>query len=412
MSVYPLEALRAVALRTQGLDAMDKAGFTPGREDLYRCTAHLGCVQIDTLQMVRRSHYLVLWSRLGSYNPADFDALASAGDRRLFEGWQHAACFIPLSEYRYQIPRQRRIEHEPSKPRRTWLAEPMNVALLRTVRERIQKEGALRASDFEGDGHKRNSWWDWKPAKHALEYLYARGDLMIADRQKFQRLYDLTERVLPVWVDTTEPTADLRDRVWIEGGVKALGVCTPRQAGDYTWMNVTHSKPQVDTLLKEGILVPIAGRLANRETAELLIHRDNLPLLEQAADRELQPQRTTFLSPFDNLFWATHRDEQMWGFHKSLEAYLPTPKRIYGYFCLSILYRDRLIGRFDPKLERKTGRLILRSLYLEPGVRPGEELISSLAEALRDFMSFHAARDLDIERSQPANFKKRLLAAL
>lgn len=412
MTVYPLEALRAVALRTQGLDAPDKAGFTPGRDDLVRCVALLGCLQIDTLQMVRRSQYLVLWSRLGSYDPADFDALTSADDRRLFEGWQHAACFIPLAEYRYQIPRQRRVSQEPARPRKTWLSDPKNVVLLQSVLERIQAEGALRASDFEGDGHKRNNWWDWKPAKHALEYLYARGDLMIAGRQNFQRLYDLTERILPVWVDTTEPTATRRDRVWVEVGVKALGVCTPRQAGDYTWMNVTRSRPQVDALLQAGLLARITGRLENRETAELLVHRDNLPLLEQAADGALQARRTTFLSPFDSLFWATHRDEQLWGFHKSLEAYLPASKRIYGYFCLSILHRGRLIGRFDPQLERKTGRLVLRSLYLEPGVRPDEELVGAVAGALRDFMTFHAARELVIERSQPVNFKKKLLAAL
>lgn len=412
MTVYPLDALRAVALRTQGLDAPDKAGFTPGRDDLYHCVALLGCVQIDTLQMVRRSQYLVLWSRLGSYDPADFDVLTSANDRRLFEGWQHAACFIPLNEYRYQFPRQRRVAQEPSKPRRTWLSDPKNIELLRTVRERIRQEGALRASDFDGDGRKRTSWFDWKPAKYALEHLYARGDLMIAGRQSFQRLYDLTERVLPAWVDTTEPTAAERDRFWVEGGVKALGVCTPRQAGDYTWMNVTRSRPQVKALLKAGLLVQITGQLENRETAELLVHRDNLTLVEQAADGALPAERTTFLSPFDSLFWASHRDEQLWGFQKSLEAYVPAPKRIYGYFCLFILHRNRLIGRFDPKLERKTGRLILRSFYLEPGVRPDEELVCAVAAALRDFMAFHAARELVIERSQPVNFRKKLLAAI
>jgi len=412
MTVYPLEALRAVALRTQGLDAPDLTGFTPGRDDLYRCVTLLGCVQIDTLQMVRRSQYLVLWSRLGSYNPANFDVLTSADDRRLFEGWQHAACFIPLNEYRYQLPRQRRVGQEPARPRRTWLSDPKNIELLRTVQERIRQEGALRTRDFDGDGHKRNSWWDWKPAKHALEYLYMRGDLMIAGRRNFQRFYDLTERVLPVWVDTTEPTAAERDRYWIEGGVKALGVCTPRQAGDYTWMNVTRSRPQVEALLKAGLLVQISGHLENHEKAELLVHRDNLALVEQAADGALPAGRTTFLSPFDSLFWATHRDEQLWGFHKSLEAYVPAPKRIFGYFCLSILHRDRMIGRFDPKLDRKTGRLILRSLYLEPGVRPDEELVCSVAAALRDFMTFHAARELVIERSQPVNFQKKLLAAI
>jgi uncharacterized protein len=412
MTVYPLAALRSVALRTQGLDAPNGAGPRPGGEDLYRSVAQIGCVQIDTLHMVRRSQYLVLWSRLGSYDPADLDALASAADRRLFEGWQHAACLIPMVEYRYQIPDQRRAREQPSSQSRLWLSKPENAALIGSVMERIRREGALRTSDFEGDGRKRNSWWDWKPAKYALEHLYAWGDLMIAGRRNFQRLYDLTERVLPDWVDTSEPARNERDRFWVERGAWTLGVCTPRQAGDYTWMKVTHSRPAVESLLKEGVLIPITGRLAGGNTGELLIHRDNLALLEQAADGALQAGRTTFLSPFDSLFWAGGRDEQLWGFRKTIEAYVPAPKRVYGYFCLPILHRDRLVGRFDPKLDRKAGKLILRALYLEPGIKPDEGLVGAVAGAMRDFMAFHAAKELVVERSQPATFGKKLIAAL
>ena len=126
----------------------------------------------------------------------------------------------------------------------------------------------------------------------------------------------------------------------------------------------------------------------------------------------LQAGRTTFLSPFDNLFWAARRDEMFWGFHKALECYLPAPKRVYGYFCLPILHKERLVGRFDPKLERKTGRLILRALYLEPGVKPDEQLVKDISSAMRDFMAFHEARELVIERSQPAVLGKKLLKTI
>ncbi len=415
MTVYPLHALRTVALHAQGLEAAAKAGAKasrPGRDEVYRVVERLNCVQIDTLQMVRRSQYLVLWSRLGSYDPADLDALSSAADRRLFEGWQHAACLIPLTEYRYQIPHQRRLREQPAIQSIRWLSDPKNVELVEAVRERIRREGALRTNDFEGDGHKRNSWWDWKPAKHALEHLYAWGDLMIAGRVNFQRLYDLTERVLPDWVDRTEPTPEERDRFWVERGAQALGVCTPRQAGDYTWMKITHAAPAAEALLKAGTVVPITGELEGRRKGELIIHRDLLPVLERAADGGMQAGRTTFLSPFDSLFWAGRRDEQLWGFRKSLEAYLPAAKRTYGYFCLPILHKDRLVGRFDPKLERAHGRLRLKALYLEPGVKPDEELVAGVAAAMRDFLAFHSARELVIEKSQPAAFGKKLLAAL
>jgi len=412
MTVYPLSALHAVALRTQSLHSANEAEQRLNRDAIFSIIEQIGCVQIDTINVIRRSHYLVPWSRLGNYDPFELDTLSSPVDRHLFEGWQHAASLIPLTEYRYQIPHQRYLRRHPAPMSVKWLAESGSAALLEQVRERIRQNGAVRGGDFEYDGPKRASWWDWKPAKNALEHLFAWGELMISERVNFQRVYDLTERVLPEWVDTREPTPEERDRFWLERGVKALGVCTARQAGDYTWMKVSRSKPHVESLVKDGALVPIQGQLANGKTADLLVHRDNLSLLMQAADGSLHARRTTFLSPFDSLFWATRRDEMFWGFHQSLEAYVPASKRVYGYFCLPILHNDRLVGRFDPKLERQNGTLRLKALYLEPGVEPDEELVADVADSMRDFLAFHDAKDLVIERSQPEEFGKKLLEIL
>ncbi len=409
MTIYSNAALRAVALRTQNLHAKNERDPAPDRAALYASIEQVGCVQIDTLQMVARSQYLTLWSRLGTYDPKIFDELLFGPEKKLFEGWQHAACIIPLTEYRYQMPHQRNLREHPTTWYSRWMSEPGHTDTIQHVRERVRTEGARKISDFERGDHPRGTWWNWRPAKVALEHLYASGELMIANRINFQRVYDLTERVLPAWVDTTEPTAAERDRFWVERGAKALGIGTARHAGDYTWMKVSKSRPIVESLLKDGTLIPITGRLANKETAELVIHRDNLPLLEQAADGSLPAERTTFLSPFDSLWWAVRRDEQFWGFHQSIEAYLPAPKRVYGYFCLPILHKDRLVGRFDPKLDRKTGTLILKALYLEPHIRPTEELVRDVAGALKDFMTFHKASELVIENSQPEEFGKKLM---
>ena len=412
MTIYPISALRAVALRTQNLHSAIVSEPEPTPEPLYRVIAQIGCVQIDTLHMVRRSHYLVPWSRIGTYDPKDFESLIFGPERRLFEGWEHAATIIPLEEYRYQMPRQRNLRESPTTGHNRWLNELVQKDSVPQVLERIRIEGAQKVSNFESNGHKGGSWWNWRPAKVALEYLYGYGELMIADRVKFQRVYDLTERVLPKWVNTCEPSVEERDRFWVERGAKALGVCLPRHTGDYTWMKVTKSRPMVEALVKDGTLLEIKGKLADGKTTDLLIHRENLPFLEQAADGTLKAERTTFLSPFDNLFWAARRDEMFWGFHQALECYLPAPKRVYGYFCLPILHKDRLVGRFDPKLERKAGTLILRALYLEPGVRAGEELVKDVACAMRDFMKFHEAKELVIERSEPAIFAKNILKAI
>jgi uncharacterized protein YcaQ len=412
MTIYSTSALRSVALYSQHLHSPYARESTPSIDNLYHVINQIGCVQIDTLHMVQRSQYLVLWSRLGSYKPDALDRLTFGPDRSLFEGWEHAASLIPLTEFRYQFPRQRNLREHPNTGYNRWLSELVQKDFVPQVLERIRREGALKVSNFEPDGFKGGGWWNWRPAKVALEYLYHIGDLMIADRVKFQRLYDLTGRILPEWVETSEPTSEERDRFWVERGAKALGVCTTRQTGDYTWMKVTKSRPAVESLLQDGILHPVRGKLSDGSTGDLIIHRENLPILEQAADGALQAERTTFLSPFDSLFWAARRDEMFWGFHKTLEAYLPANKRVFGYFCLPILHKDRLVGRFDPKLERKTGTLILRALYLEPGIKLDEELILDTAHAMRDFLTFHEANNLIIECSQPVAFGRNLLKEL
>jgi uncharacterized protein YcaQ len=412
MTIYPTSALRAVALHAQHLHSPNGSESTPTPDVLYQVINQIGCVQIDTLHMVRRSQYLVPWSRIGIYTPELFDNLIFGPERRLFEGWEHAATIIPLAEYCFQMPRQRNLREHPTNWYTHWLNDLVQKDFVPQVLERIRREGALKVSNFESDGRKGGTWWNWRPAKAALELLFAFGELMIANRDKFQRVYDLTERLLPKWVDMREPTVEERDRFWVERGAKALGVCTARQAGDYTWMKVTKSRPIVEALVKDGILLQIMGELADGKAVDLIIHRGNLTLLEQATDGALKAGRTTFLSPFDSLFWAARRDEMFWGFHKSIEAYLPAPKRVYGYFCLPILHKDQLVGRFDPKLERKTGTLILHALYLEPGIKPSEQLVQDVAGALRDFMAFHEARELVIEHSEPVAFGWKLMKAI
>ena len=414
--VIPLHAARALALHAQYLGHAARSEASPPERDTIAATIQqLGALQIDTLQMVQRSHYLALWSRLGTYDPADLDALVySSGnhtnDRRFFEYWFHAACIIPLEDYRYCLPRMRHFRESPEAWHTGWLNEPGANEVMAHVLEQIAARGGMRAADF--DGQNRGSWWGWKPAKRALEVHFNRGHMMIANRVKFQRIYDLAERVLPDWVDTTEPTLEEADTFHVARGLKALGICEPHHAGNYTHMNRTNSRPIVEALVKAGEAIQVEVELVDGSTALMVIHRDNLTLLEQALDGALTADRTTFLSPFDSLFWPDKRDIQLWGFEQTLEAYKPAPQRRWGYFCLPILHRDRLVGRFDPKLDRKTGTLFLRALYLEPGITPDDELVADVAGALRDFLRFHEASDVVIEASEPVDFGTKLLAAL
>ena len=412
MTVYPLTALRALALHTALLDTPNGSEPAPSLDSIFETVDRLGAVQIDTLQMVARAHYVTLWSRHGDYDRALFDTLANEpAHRKVFEGWYHAACFIPMHEYRYQLPQQRHLRENGHRWFTDWITQPGSREKLDTILEQIRSQGGQRATDIQGEKHTHGTWWNWRPEKMALEHLYSFGDLMIAGRHNFQRIYDLTERVLPEWVERSEPTAEERDLFWLERGARALGICLPRNTADYTWMKLGKARPLIAQLIKAGVLVEVQGQtLQGPQT--LVVQRNNLELLEKAAAGEIRPQRTTFLNPFDNLWWAQGRDEALWGFRQRLEAYVPAPKRVYGYFCLPILHKDRLVGRFDPKMERKSGTLRLKALYLEPGVAPDEELIAGTARAMHSFMAFHTAKELVVEKSEPLEFGKKLLQTI
>lgn len=410
-SPIPLRASRALALHTQLLDKPPADGRAD-EDDIYDTVRSLGWVQIDTLHMVARSQYLVMWSRVGQYDPADFDALIFDPEkRRLFEYWKKAACIIPLEDFRYSLPRMMAREDGSNSNAgwRRWLAEEANQQILAQVRQRIRQDGGMRTADFEYEGPKRGSWWDWKPAKNALEHLFNTGELMISERVNFHRVYDLRERVLPDWVDTTPATLDEANCYDVAQAVKALGICEPYQTAQYAYMGLTTARKAVASLLKQDVLVEVEGEIVSGETKPMVVHRDRLPDLQRALDGELQPRHTTFLSPFDSLFWAHDREEKLWNFRSMIEMYKREPDRIYGYFSLYIVHHDRLVGRFDPKLDRKTGTLHLRALHLEPDIKPDDTLVTDFVGALRDFMAFHDATALVIEDKGHADFRKKVL---
>ena len=416
---YSLKAVRAVALRAQGLDAPNPRGFRARADDVYDAVRRVGWLQLDTLQVVNRAQYVTLWSRLGDYDAETLDRLAFDGGndspdnaRRLFEYWAHAACLIPLAEYRCFIPMMRRRRQGRGGWHRKWASDPDNRRLTQTILAKIRADGAGKPADFRAEKKTPGAWWNWDDAKIALEHLYDVGELAIANRVNFQRVYDARERVLPRWVDASEPSEEEAFKRLLEISMKALGVCEPAQVGDYFHMKRTEAKPLVESLIADGAFVRVSATLADGEARDTLIHRDDRRLLDMAADDAVKPRRTTFLSPFDSLFWARGRDTRFWKFNQILECYKRAPDRIWGYFCLPILDGGRLVGRFDPKMERKTGVMRIKSLHLEPGVRPGARLAASVARAMRDFMRFHTARDLVIERSNPPEFSAKLAAAV
>ena len=364
----------------------------------------MGALQIDTIHVVARSPYLVLWSRLGDYRSAWLDEGLAEG--ALFEYWAHEACCLPIEDW----PLYRRLMLDGVKGwrgARDWLAENREVA--DHVLAHIRDNGHARSSAFEKpDGH-TGGWWNHKPAKVALEAYFNTGDLMIARRHNFQRVYDLRERVLPAWDDADAPPLAEVERALALRAVRALGVTTARWTADYFRLPKLPTARLVEALAAEGALhrVEVEGW-----DAPAYVHPDHWALAEAAQAGDLVPTLTTLLSPFDPLVWDRARASALFGFDYRIECYTPAPQRRYGYFTLPILWRGALVGRLDPKAHRQAGLFEVKALHLEPGVAVTDGLVHDLAATLRACAAWHATPEVVVRRSDPPALAERVNAAL
>ncbi|MFC2036556.1 winged helix-turn-helix domain-containing protein [Chloroflexota bacterium] len=389
-----LETARTLAVVKQGLH--QRPG-TASRQALLDTIRRIGLLQLDTINVVARSHYLVMLSRVGLYDPTDLDALLYP-DRHLFEQWAHAACLIPVEDYVYFAPI---ILARRDQPLHSWIKDRLGddpEGVLDGVLAQVRERGPLASRDFEDPRGRRGTWWDWKPAKTALEILFSRGHLMVDRRTNFQRHYDLAERVLPASAGPPVRTVDDWARWATLRGASCLGVATAAHISDYYRQKKPATRTMLRALAAEGVVLPVEVE-SWKDTA--YIDPSDLPLVEQIAAGAHQPTVTTFLAPFDNLIWDRQRVRDLFGFDYRAEMYVPAAQRQYGYYVLPILHRGQLIGRLDPKADRKTETLIVRAIYLEPDQSITDELLAGIASALREFVAFHGSRTLRIERSEP-----------
>lgn len=394
---------RALLLAAQGL--LTPPDAPAAKDDLLQTIRRMGVLQIDTIHVVARSPYLVLWSRLGAYEPRWLDELLAEGE--LFEYWSHEASFLPIEDWPIYRSLMLTGTSRVARHVREWRERYPNelAAMLLHVRER----GAVRSADFERTDGRKGAWWDWKLEKSLLEILFYAGDLMIARRERFQRVYDLRERVLPAWDDAQAPSADHARRQLALTAVRALGVTPARWVADYFRTKAQPTLATLRELLAEGELlsVPVAGW-----DEPGLVHPANRALLEAAAAGALRPTHTTLLSPFDPIVWDRARALSLFGFEYRIECYTPAPKRRYGYFTLPILRRGQLIGRLDPKAHRKEGIFEIKALYLEPGVPVTDELAHDIALAIRACAAWHGTPEVAVRQCDPPELAQMLARAL
>ncbi|MEJ2479659.1 MAG: crosslink repair DNA glycosylase YcaQ family protein [Acidihalobacter sp.] len=368
---------RRLALSAQGFGRRRPAQVR--HRHLRELSDRLGVLQIDSVNALVRAHYLPAFSRLGGYPPHALEDLAwgRRNRRALFEYWGHEASLLPLELYPLLRWRMRRAAQGTGIYRR--LAEfgreqrPVIERVLAAIRER----GALGAGELNTRKEKAGPWWDWSDEKHALEWLFAAGEVTVATRRGFERLYDLPERVLPSdLLERPELEESEAQRRLLLRSAEALGVATEADLRDYYRLEAADCRARLDELVEAGELIPV--RVRGWKQPAYCRH-------EPKSKRRVEA--SALLSPFDSLIWARERTERLFGFRYRLEIYTPAHKRVYGYYVLPFLHRERLAGRVDLRSERGRGRLAVHAVHTEAhGL--DDEALAALARQLKELAAW------------------------
>lgn len=380
-----LRAARHLHLAAQGL--LHKPRRRAQAQDIPAAISRMSLLQIDTINVVARSPYLVLFSRLGDYPQSWLEQALARGD--IFEYWAHEACFLPRADFGLVRHNMLQPENMGWKYRTGWMQEhEQDIAQLL---EHVRINGPVRSADFAHPRKGAGGWWEWKPHKRHLEGLFTAGKLMVKARHNFQRIYDLTERVQPQWDDARDlPPREVARQQMLLNSARSLGIFLPTWLADYYRLRNVVLAPLLAQWQAQGEIIAVEVE----RLGAMWLHRSLEPLLARAQAGTLRATHSTVLSPFDPVVWDRKRAEQFFDFRYRLECYTPAPKRQYGYFVLPLLHRGALVGRMDAKIHRKAGYLEVINLWLEEGIKPGVGLATGLGAALDDFARWQGAHEI------------------
>ncbi|MFJ4066565.1 winged helix-turn-helix domain-containing protein [Pseudomonas sp. NPDC089996] len=375
---------RRLALSAQGFGKQPDS--PPTLPTLRRMLQRLGVVQIDSVNAVVRSHYLPLFSRLGNYPPEMLDQLAwgRGRQRQLFEYWGHEASLLPLNLH--PLLRWRMAHAAEGRGIYRQLAQfgRERQDVIARVLAAVREQGALGAGSLSTRQERAGPWWDWSEEKHALEWLFAAGELTVAGRRGFERLYDVPEKVLPKAIlDQALPSEAESHQGLMLHAATALGVATERDLRDYFRLEPGQGRAALGELVADGRLQPVEVQ--------------GWKQLAYSAGSARIPRRieaSALLSPFDSLVWERSRTERLFDFRYRLEIYTPAHKRVYGYYVLPFLYRERIAARLDLRAERAQGQLAVHAVHAESIALDGEGYQALAYNLLR------LARWLGLERVQ------------
>ena len=384
------------------------AGFPPpyalGLGGAAEFIGRVGYVQIDTISVVARAHEHALWSRAGSFAADPFPALEGRGaePRRIFEYWAHAAAYLPVDDYRFCLPRMERIRMNGHD----WFQVDEKVAA--EVLERVRAEGPLSSKDFADPRGKAGSWWDWKPAKRALEYLFQSGRLLVASRKGFAKVFDLPERVLPDALSARPPSAAEAAARFVDRAADAYGIFAADEVA-YGRKELTDGVgAELEACVADGRLSALSLRGSDGKT---YFARPGTIEAAARSQRERRNPQAFVLSPFDPFVIDRKRMRRLFGFDYALECYVPEAKRRFGYFTLPILAApdgaggEGFVGLMDAKADRKAKTLLVRRIALGEAAgcpelrgRGTAETARAVGRALADYARFNGAERIFFER--------------
>lgn len=371
-----VEEARSLALKSQGL--LGNAGW---KKNPLKVIEHLSYIQIDTLAVIARAHHHTLWSRSNCYQENILDTLLQ--EKKVFEYWSHAASYLPMKDFRFSLPCKQIYAQGKSH----WFSQDRRMK--QYVLDKITAEGPLQSKDFEDPRPSSGSWYTWKPAKRALEQLFMEGKLMVAERRGFQKLYDLTERVLPPGIDTRLPSADEFAQHLILKAIAAHGIVTAEEIGYLRGYAKKAIAKNIRKLLKENLIMTVQ--------VEDTVYYTTQQLCETLSNLDARKE-VHILSPFDNAIVQRKRLQRLFGFDYMLECYVPEHKRKFGYFCLPVLYGNRFVARLDPKADRAAKTFHIRSFHKEKGWKATEHFEKTFEEKLKTFAAFNNCEKMEGER--------------
>jgi uncharacterized protein YcaQ len=375
---------RRIAIFAQGLSG--PRAKTASKNRVIDAVRRLGVLQIDSVNVLARAHYLPLFARLGPYDRGHLDAAAWAS-HTLFEYWGHMASLVPVELYplfTWRMERARRGEG-------TWrhVAEfaRKKKKYLDHILEHIRENGPHAASDLETEAKKKSGWWEWSEAKVAVEALFWQGRLAVSSRRgSFERLYDVPERVIPASLLATDVSRADAHRRLLELSARALGIGTEDDLADYFRLARAECRPHLATMSEEGILVPTSVEGWDRKA---WIHRDFTRI-------EYQPA-AALVGPFDPMVWHRPRALRMFDFHYRIGIYTPAQQRTHGYYVLPFLLGDSLVARVDLKADRAHSKLIVQSAWCEDGARKGNITQPLIAE-LEQMANWLQLESIEVKR--------------